>query len=163
MRRLAFVVLVYFSRRPPQSWLLVLEFLVLLPKCLLQQPLVARGLATQVAFIVSTVAEMDMMRIIVTRRRGRLSLSLAEVGVPHMLSLSILMHSRRYSCYFVVLLFLHLFLHLLEPLVLSLLELLVLSLLPQYSLLLLLSLLLRDHHPLQVSCHGFLILVLLFI
>jgi len=116
-----------------------------------------------VAFIVSTVAEMDMMRIIVTRRRGRLSLSLAEVGVPHMLSLSILMHSRRYSCYFVVLLFLHLFLHLLEPLVLSLLELLVLSLLPQYSLLLLLSLLLRDHHPLQVSCHGFLILVLLFI
>jgi len=163
MRRLAFVLLVYFSRRPPQSWLLGLEFLVLLPKCLLQQPLVARGLATQVAFIVSTVAEMDMMRIIVTRRRGRLSLSLAEVGVPHMLSLSILMHSRRYSCYFVVLLFLHLFLHLLEPLVLSLLELLVLSLLPQYSLLLLLSLLLRDHHPLQVSCHGFLILVLLFI
>jgi len=163
MRRLAFVLLVYFSRRPPQSWLLGLEFLVLLPKCLLQQPLVPRGLATQVAFIVSTVAEMDMMRIIVTRRRGRLSLSLAEVGVPHMLSLSILMHSRRYSCYFVVLLFLHLFLHLLEPLVLSLLELLVLSLLPQYSLLLLLSLLLRDHHPLQVSCHGFLILVLLFI
>jgi len=169
MRRLAFVLLVYFSRRPPQSWLLGLEFLVLLPKCLLQQPLVARGLATQVAFIVSTVAEMDMMRIIVTRRRGRLSLSLAEVGVPHMfrlrlrLSFSILMHSRRYSCYFVVLLFLHLFLHLLEPLVLSLLELLVLSLLPQYSLLLLLSLLLRDHHPLQVSCHGFLILVLLFI
>jgi len=162
MRRLAFVLLVYFSRRPPQSWLLGLEFLVL-PQCLLQQPLVARGLATQVAFIVSTVAEMDMMRIIVTRRRGRLSLSLAEVGVPHMLSLSILMHSRRYSCYFVVLLFLHLFLHLLEPLVLSLLELLVLSLLPQYSLLLLLSLLLRDHHPLQVSCHGFLILVLLFI
>jgi len=161
MRRLAFVLLVYFSRRPPQSWLLGLEFLVLLPKCLLQQPLVPRGLATQVAFIVSTVAEMDMMRIIVTRRRGRLSLSLAEVGVPHMLSLSILMHSRRYSCYFVVLLFLHLFLHLLE--VLSLLELLVLSLLPQYSLLLLLSLLLRDHHPLQVSCHGFLILVLLFI
>ncbi|CAD6269897.1 unnamed protein product [Miscanthus lutarioriparius] len=80
---------------PPQSWLLGLEFLVLLPQCLLQQPLVARGLATQVAFIVSTVAEMDMMRIIVTRRRGRLSLSLAEVGVPHMLSLSILMHSRR--------------------------------------------------------------------
>jgi len=159
MRRLAFVLLVYFSRRPPQSWLLGLEFLVLLPKCLLQQPLVPRGLATQVAFIVSTVAEMDMMRIIVTRRRGRLSLSLAEVGVPHMLSLSILMHSRRYSCYFVVLLFLHL----LEPLVLSLLELLVLSLLPQYSLLLLLNLLLRDHHPLQVSCHGFLILVLLFI
>jgi len=163
MRRLAFVLLVYFSRHPPQSWLLGLEFLVLLPKYLLQQPLAARGLATQVAFIVSTVAEMDMMRIIVTRRRGRLSLSLAEVGVPHMLSLSILMHSRRYSCYFVVLLFLHLFLHLLEPLVLSLLELLVLSLLPQYSLLLLLSLLLRDHHPLQVSCHGFLILVLLFI
>jgi len=158
MRRLAFVLLVYFSRRPPQSWLLGLEFLVLLPKCLLQQPLVPRGLATQVAFIVSTVAEMDMMRIIVTRR-GRLSLSLAEVGVPHMLSLSILMHSRRYSCYFIVLLFLHL----LELLVLSLLELLVLSLLPQYSLLLLLSLLLRDHHPLQVSCHGFLILVLLFI
>jgi hypothetical protein len=111
-----------------------------------------------VAFIVSTVAEMDMMRIIVTRR-GRLSLSLAEVGVPHMLSLSLLMHSRRYSCYFVVLLFLHL----LELLVLSLLELLVLSLLPQYFLLLLLSLLLRGHHPLQVSCHGFLILVLLFI
>jgi len=163
MRRLAFVLLVYFSRRPPQSWLLGLEFLVLLPKCLLQQPLAARGLATQVAFIVSTVAEMDMMRIIVTRRRGRLSLSLAEVGVPHRLGLSILIHSRRYSCYFVVLLFLHLFLHLLEPLVLSLLELLVLSLLPQYSLLLLLSLLLRDHHPLQVSCHGFLILVLLFI
>jgi len=163
MRRLAFVLLVYFSRRPPQSWLLGLEFLVLLPKYLLQQPLAARGLATQVAFIVSTVAEMDMMRIIVTRRRGRLSLSLAEVGVPHMLSLSILMHNRRYLCYFVVLLFLHLFLHLLEPLVLSLLELLVLSLLPQYSLLLLLSLLLRDHHPLQVSCHGFLILVLLFI
>jgi hypothetical protein len=133
MRRLAFVLLVYFSRRPPQFWLLGLEFLVLLPKCLLQQPLVARGLATQVAFIVSTVAEMDMMRIIVTRRRGRLSLSLAEVGVPHMLSLSILMHSRRYSCYFVVLLFLHLLellvLSLLELLVLSLLELLVLSLL----------------------------------
>jgi len=72
MRRLAFVLLVYFSQRPPQSWLLGLEFLVLLPKCLLQQPLVARGLATQVAFIVSTMAEMDMMRITVTRRRDRL-------------------------------------------------------------------------------------------
>jgi hypothetical protein len=124
---------------------------------MLQQPLTARGLAVQLAFIVSTVTKMDMTRIIVTRRSGRLSL--AEVGVPHRLSLSILIHSRKYSCYFIVLLFLHL----LELLVLSLLELLVVSLLLQHSLLLLLSLMLRDHHPLQVSCHGFLTLVLLFI
>jgi hypothetical protein len=118
------------------------------------------GTRIHVAFIVITVTKMDMTRIIITRRSDRLSL--VEVGAPHRLSLNILIHSRRYSCYFDVLLSLHL-LHLLDLLVLSLLELLVLSLLPQHSLLLLLSLISRDHHPLQVSCHEFLTLVFLFI
>jgi hypothetical protein len=104
--------------------------LVLLLKCLLQYPLaplgltvlVLLGLTVLVAFIVITVTEMDMTRIIVTRRSDRLSL--AEVGVPYRLSLSILIHNRRYSCYFADLLSLHL----LELLVLSLLELLALLL-----------------------------------
>jgi hypothetical protein len=100
---------------------LVLEarsrILVILRKCLLQQPLVALGLVVQVAFIVITITEMDMMRTIVTRRSDRLSL--AEASIPCRLSLSILIHSRRSSCYFAVLLSLHL----LELLVLSLLEL----------------------------------------
>jgi hypothetical protein len=84
---------------------------------------VALGLVVQVAFIVITVTEMDMMKTTVTRRRDMLNL--AEAGVPRRLSLSILIHSRRSSCYFVVLLSLHL----LELLVLSLLELQLLSLL----------------------------------
>jgi hypothetical protein len=64
-----------------------------------------------------------MMRTIVARRSDRLSLT--EAGIPRRLSLSILIHSRRSSCYFVVLLSLHL----LELQVLSLLELQLLSLL----------------------------------
>jgi hypothetical protein len=124
IRRLTFVLLVYFSQRPPQFWLLGLEFLVLLLKFLLQYPLAPLGLTVLVAFIVITVTEMDMTRIIVTRRSDRLSF--AEVGVPYRLSLSILIYSGRYSCYFADLLSLHL----LELLVLSLLVLLALSLRP---------------------------------
>jgi hypothetical protein len=89
------------------------EFLVLLPRGLLQWSL-ALGLAVQVDFIVITVTEMDMLRLTVTRRRGRLSL--AKVTVPHrvlvpqllvslrvLAALNILIH-RRYSCCFVGLL-----------------------------------------------------------
>jgi hypothetical protein len=121
MRRLTFVLLVYFSRPPPQFWLLdlhLLEFLVLLPWGILQLPL-ALGLVVQVDFIVITVIEMDMTRLNVLRRRGS-RLSLAEVGILYGLNLNIMIH-RRYSCCFDTLPSLHL---------LELLVLLVLPLLP---------------------------------
>jgi hypothetical protein len=84
---------------------------------------VALGLAVQVAFIVITVTEMDMMRTIVTRSD---KLSLAKVGVPQA-------QSQHADTQQEILMLLRRLAHLLELLVLSLLELLVLSLLPQHT------------------------------